>query len=107
MVDTEEGPAAAGGEHPPDGGLRTLRISEVTAHATTIRCMGRTYRVVAQDGAVVFTDVTDITRPAVLGTATPAGDGLWEVTTDRGTKLPGATDLLPTLVALRRSHWPA
>lgn len=58
-------------------------------------------------GAVVFTDVTDIPRPVVLGTATPAGGGLWEIITARGARLPDAADLLPTLVALRHSHRPA
>lgn len=85
---------------------RTFQIAEVTARPIAIRCMGRSYRARAQGDTVVFHDVTDITRPVVLGEAHRTGNGTWDIVTARGRNLPPATELLPVLVALRHAYWP-
>lgn len=85
---------------------RTLQIAEVTSRPITVRCMGRSYRVSAQDGTVIFQDVTDITRPVTLGTAHPTDSGAWDIVTARGRHLAPATELLPVLAALRHAYWP-
>ncbi|GAA3080459.1 hypothetical protein GCM10020000_77890 [Streptomyces olivoverticillatus] len=84
----------------------TLLIAEVSSRPTLIRCMGRSYRASAQDETVVFHDVTDITRPIVLGTARRTDSDMWDIVTARGHRLPSGTELLPVLVALRHAYWP-
>jgi len=98
--------AQDGGPGDPPVATRTLGLSEVTSRPTTVKCMGRTYGAVAADGSVVISDVTDITRSVVLGTARPDATGVWDVRTPRGARLAGARDLLHAVAVLREAGWP-
>ncbi|MCX4744002.1 hypothetical protein OG455_00485 [Kitasatospora sp. NBC_01287] len=69
--------------------------------ALRVKCMGRTYAVVATGDHIAVSDVTDITRPLPLGSAVPAGSGLWDIHTPDGRALLRTDELLRALVALR------
>ncbi|QMU77919.1 hypothetical protein GXW83_21700 [Streptacidiphilus sp. PB12-B1b] len=71
-----------------------------------VKCMGRTYRAVEADGALCISDITDITRPVLLGRASADGAGGWEVCSTRGRCFSCPPDLLHAVAALRRDLWP-
>ncbi|WP_460624861.1 hypothetical protein [Kitasatospora kifunensis] len=98
-------------EFPPgqDGGAVSgavpdaLGFAAAGAQAMRVKCMGRTYAVTGTTDQLVLSDVTDVTRPLLLGTAVPAG-ALWDVHAPDGRALLRTGDLLPALVALRADY---
>ena len=87
---------------------RVLSIGEVTATATVVKCMGRTYAAVAGENEVSFIDTTDITQPIQLGRARSRRDnGTWDIITTRNNHLLTTSDLLRAVTALRESQVPA
>lgn len=84
-------PAADGGRSAPGPVLR-------------VKCMGRTYAIVATGDHVAVSDVTDITRPLPLGRAVPLGSVLWDIHAPDGRALLRTDDLLRALVALRADY---
>ena len=90
------------------GSARVLAIGEVTAKATVIKCMGRTYAAVAVNNEVRITDTTDITHPIRLGSARAKhGNGVWDIVTDRNDLVTTTQDLLCAVTALREKNTPA
>ncbi|MGF1425365.1 hypothetical protein [Kitasatospora sp. LaBMicrA B282] len=90
-----------------DAHTRILRIDEVTARPTTVKCMGRTYAATAVADTVQIQDLTDITNPRPVGSARPSpGNGSWEIQDPRGAILAETADLLHALSLLRQAQWP-
>ncbi|MFJ3220230.1 hypothetical protein ACIPLC_30460 [Kitasatospora sp. NPDC086801] len=94
-------PRPPGQENAPQGDIAAL-------HGTVVKCMGRTYQVTVPDtaAAVTITDVTDITRPALLGTALPDDAGTWQVSTARQPCSTRARDLLHAAALLHEAACP-
>jgi hypothetical protein len=89
----------------PAGSPRNLSLGDVSFKATVVKCMGRTYTAAAAGGEVFITDVTDITRPTLLGTAYPAeGRATWNIVTVRGAHTTSTPDLLRAVSALADAH---
>ncbi|WP_034091538.1 hypothetical protein [Streptacidiphilus albus] len=91
---------------PAPGEPRVLALDEVTSRTTAVKCMGRTYGATAADGTVTLHDVTDPTKPLLLGIAhrrTPDG---WEIRTARDAQLRDTADLLHAIALLRQAQWP-
>jgi len=89
----------------PESAAHGSSLAEVTADATVVKCMGRTYKATGAGGEVFVTDATDITRPSLLGTAHAAGDGRdWKITTVRGEHVLTTSDLLTAVAALGEAH---
>lgn len=73
---------------------------EAPLTAAVVKCMGRTYGTLPFQGAVIVTDITDITCPVPLGDALPDGAGAWGVRSVGGTSLAPARDLLHAVALL-------
>ncbi|MER6394795.1 hypothetical protein ABT263_01850 [Kitasatospora sp. NPDC001603] len=84
----------------PPGPPTAQVADEVTPNSAVVKCMGRTYGTIPFQGAVVVTDITDITCPVPLGDALPNGDGAWEVRSVGGRSLAPARDLLHAVAVL-------
>jgi hypothetical protein len=83
---------------------QNLSIGEVSAEATVLKCMGRTYVAVAEDDEVRITDTTDITHPFHLGRAKSRHEnGAWDIVTSRNDLVGTTRDLLSAVAALRES----
>jgi len=94
------------GDEPGHAGTRTLGLHEITARPVVFRCMGRSYSAASHGGAVVIHDITDITRPLLLGAAEAAGDGIWDIRTSQGLPVRQTVGALDAVAALREATWP-
>jgi hypothetical protein len=91
---------------PTPGEPRILGLDEVTSRTTAVKCMGRTYGATAADGTGTLNDLTDPTKPLLLGTAhRHTADG-WQIRTARDAQLPCTADLLHAIALLRQAQWP-
>ena len=106
---SDAGPRATAPTEPAGrDGSQVLAIGEVTAQATVLKCMGRTYAAVAVNNEVRITDTTDITHPVRLGRATSRHEnGTWDIVTTHNNLLTTTTDLLSAVAALRESIKPS
>ncbi|GGZ65371.1 hypothetical protein AB0P12_28815 [Streptomyces subrutilus] len=87
-------------------GTRTLELSEILTRPEVFKCMGRSYSVLRREEAVVIQDITDITRPLLLGTAEPGDTGLWDLRTPQGLAAGRTCGTLQAIAALRAAAWP-
>jgi hypothetical protein len=91
---------------PALGEPRVLGLDEVTSHTTAVKCMGRTYGATAANGTVTLHDLTDPTKPVLLGTAHRRTPDDWEIRTARDAQLPRTANLLHAIALLRQAQWP-
>ncbi|MFI6642497.1 hypothetical protein [Streptomyces sp. NPDC050504] len=85
---------------------QALDLDGVTANPACLKCIGRRYSVARSGVTISIRDVTDITRPYLIGKAEPSPDGLWNICTPNGQVAGHTTETLRAITALREAAPP-